>query len=499
MSQGLNKNYLIAFLTTFSSFFLIYGYKILRLGLAGDEMWDLSEPCWQLYVAQGRWVIPLYRWLTSTDQMVPFAYGIAAGGFYSGAVVLQAHILRLRTWRGRMLFIGISLGILQINNLMSVAWMQDCVCLGILLISFSYYLLRIWKRKLTFSRCVWVVLIGIFAASTYQTVILVFMALLGGDLLLNQHNRWAFRWKKIILVIFSIVFGFYAVKLLMVRAMLHFFHESQVYISCVYYYHGYLMSWSQNDFWEHASIVLNTLFRLLGGADSKECWFYGATLIPLLMLIRYSRRNAYRIIIAILIYLLPFSPIVLMGDVIGTPSAFTRLYTSEPLSAAILWVGVLHHIPPRFNRLVLRCVVLLFFVLILKGSYIVSDLAFIEKRTYDFSVRTASEIRIHARLATRVPQGVDINSIPIVVVGGVPFHGGNTRYDDKGTRFFNGFLFRSHSFDDMTFICCRDMNILSRDPFMKRILDLPEYPKDGCSVYIDGVIYVRCPNPSGEW
>lgn len=477
-------------------YMMVYGYQMLRLGLGGDEMWDLSEPLLGLYVAQGRFPIVLYHALCGCGQMVPWAYGVASAVFYSLAVALQIKILGFAKPVTRFLYIATSLGVAYMSVMMNYANAADVMSLGILLVTigFRYYQKACEAHAVKFYSLA--IILTSFGVCCYQINILVFVALalgvmLGRDLSTRECMTRLCRLAVFALLVCAIQA---ALKTASIHLMLAFQPDLGHYVSTAMGYQQGLIGWLSSSVEHNVFSSLSVLKKCLLG-QYIHGWFYASCIVPVVYLAAKWRREPLRLLMLMALYLLPFTPLVVFAAGITGKTVFFRLAIHASISAAVMWCIALESSGMIDRERVRRFFVALSLVLIVEASYIASNDAFTKKRMYDFGVAKAQQITNEVNYYIHSNPEASPQDLPVVVVGGFPFHGGNTSSEKSGSLFFGGYMFRHTSNPQLGFSTQDKLP----ETIQRKIADLPAFPAKGAIMKIGDKIYVKCPNPDQMW
>lgn len=477
-------------------YIMVYGYQMLRLGLGGDEMWDLSEPLLGLYVAQGRFPIVLYHALCGCEQMVPWAYGFASAVFYSLAVAMQIKVLGFIKPVTRLLYIAVSLGVAYMSVMMNYANAADVMSLGILLVTigFRYYQKACEARAFRFY--LYAVILVSFGVCCYQINILVFVAIALGVMLGRDLSTRECLARLCRLAAFAVfVCAIQAVlKTASIYAMLHFQPDYGHYVSIAKGYQQGLIGWLTYSVEHNVFSSLSVLKKCLLG-QYIHGWFYAACIVPVLYLAVKWRREPLRLLMLLALYLLPFTPLLIFAAGITGKTVFFRLAIHASISAAIAWCIALECSGMIDRERVRRFFVVLSLILVVEASYIASNDAFTKKRMYDFGVAKAQQITNEVNYYIHSNPEASPQDLPVVVVGGFPFHGGNTSSEKSGSLFFGGYMFRHTSNPQLGFSTQDKLP----ETIQRKIADLPAFPAKGAIMKIGDKIYVKCPNPDQMW
>lgn len=480
------------------AFFMVYGFQILRLGLCYDEMWDQSLPLNGLYVAQGRFIGLLYRMLVGNVQMVPFAYGVSSAVYYAFAVALQIRIMRLEALGARLMYVAASVGTVHMANMIGFANQADVMILGIFLVTLGYYY---YQRLRDTGKWYW----GLLALSMltigtccYQIHIFLFGALAVGDALRNNGGKTDMQrllrlaWPAVLM---GIAVGAYLVLKSLSTRMMLYFDDDGSFERCLHIVQNYqsgLIGWKSLPLVSNMQAIGRTLWELASG-QMWASWVFPATALPALSLLWQWRKRPAKTILLFALWLLPLVPLLILAGGLEGRSSFFRICLHDAVPVAIVWALGVERVW-WLRRLPSGLLTTLMLSMVLIGSYKVSTKAYEEKRIYEFSIRKAQEI-IMAVYTEKLPEGVSPRTTPVVLLGGFPFHGGNTCSEKCITLFDGSYFFISN---DMGQLTAPELWELPeewglQEPQLRELKKMPTYPQPGSIRYLGGKIYVRCP------
>lgn len=467
------------------SFILIYGMLGFRFGPFSDELWDLTGQNHGIYIAGGRWGVSVYRWLMN-DKMVPVAYMIA-GAIYMGLTfALLVQVLNIKLMGHIFVLCAMILGIVQLSYLMIVAYHTDAVCLGMLLMVGSYYLLT--RDTHTGQRYTVAVAIPCmaFAMATYQSLLLLIPCLLMGQYIMAPQTRSSREWWGMALRIGSVCFA--ALILYFISKSISMYWASPEEIAGVQAYQASLVTWGKLDIVTHVlHLGKQTVEHWLGLTYRSE-WIFTTCLIPTAVLAWETIRAKKQVLMGLGclagLYVLPFASLWALGEDAGA-----RLHFAQPFVAGILWVAALqrNHVLARVPQTVLIGISAF---IILKASYTVCEMAFLQKRMHEDDVRRIQAVQQRAWL-TPVPEGVDVFTCPIVVVGEQDFH---VPDDFKScVRFCGSVNGRRWLYDYLGMKGMKDIGESSspREEIRNLVKSMPLYPAGGCTKFYKGEIIVN--------
>ena len=395
-------------------FLLVHLMLIFRFAPFGDEVWDLSGKCWGIYLAGGRYTVTLFRVIFS-ECGVPVAYGITSSIFFGLAMAIQMKILRIENVWNQFIYTGFTVSCIQLSYLMVVAYHADSILFGLFAMSLAYWM---YERYLQASGKRLIVYSSILAAlglGSYQFFGLLLPCFFLLKLLINRDEH-----TSTLAAIFKKAchFALWCIMILVLycafSSLGKLFCQAEDLALTSSYQHSLIM-------WGRMDIITNILhigkqltLHLLGLSYPGE-WVYGTTLLPLFLLMKdiwqdkkiRSLRHVY-VLIPMAVYLIPFIPLAIFGTESGA-----RCYLAQPLACAAVWCLAIR---PRIKQIKPWVAASISVFIMLKASYVVSDMAFYQKRLHEQAMVLRSEI-VSRALALDVPDGVDANACPIVVNG----------------------------------------------------------------------------------
>ena len=395
-------------------FLLTYLYTALRLAPFGDEVWDWCMVNRDVYIAAGRPGLATYLNLFA-GHGVPYAYCLATAVYFAAAMCLQVRLLGIAPPVGRFVYAALHISVVQYSYAMIDCFQADAVMLGIFLASLSFWLIvRMGKRA---TGIIGAVLCAAAAASVYQLLLLVIPVLFLVYTLLTAKEGELRTHLMRGLVTAGVCVG--AIALYRCASFACMGLVSQSVIDSVNRYQESLVTWGQIDIATHMLHIGKQWCMHLVGAGYAGEYLYATTLIPVVLLsagiLRDSRfsgteRLLYGLI-PLALYVLPFLPMAALGEDQGA-----RLYLSEPLACAGLWIALVQqrgwHLKPAAARIAFA----LSLMVLLKACYTVSDIAFYQHRIYLESQTAFIELKDRiAQLENR--EGFATGTVPVVISG----------------------------------------------------------------------------------
>ena len=465
-------------------FLLVHLMLIFRFAPFGDEVWDLSGECWGIYLAGGRYTVTLFRIIFS-DCGVPVAYGITSSLFFGLAVAIQMKILRIENVWNQFIFTGFTVSCIPLSYLMVVCYHADAILFGLFTMSLAFWMYERYLRSS--EKCMFFcsIILAALGMGAYQFLGLLLPCFFLLSLLINRNNQAHINLSSIFMKVchFSLwcllILGLYY-ALASVGKL--FCHADD--LSLTSSYQNSLIMWGKMGFFTNIlHIGKHIVLHLLGLSYPGE-WIYLTTLLPLFLLLKDiwtnkksgNMRGVY-VLIAIAIYLIPFMPLAVLGTDRGA-----KCYLAQPLACAAIWSLAIY---PRIKHIKPWVAASVSVFIMLKASYVVSDMAFYQKRLYEQSLVVRAEI-VSRALKADVPEGVDINTCPIVT--NTPFVSQLHRDDKYGNTVPTPGNNPLESYLGLSGV----RKIKKGDPVLTPVFEQMEvYPKTGSIKYHEGNILIR--------
>lgn len=472
------------FLTASVPFLIVYCLLIFRFGPFTDEIWDLSTNNHDWYIGCGRWGIVVYRHMMS-EMVVPVAYGLAAALFWGITMCILFKIFDIQN-KYKFVFVALAVSIIQLSHIMIVAYHADTVCLGMLLMVGSYYLLLRDLSSKPIRTVALTVPAMVFAMTTYQSLLLLIPCLLMGLYIMDPQARGLREWVGMALRFGSVCVV--AILIYFITKHISFHFADPQAIKAAQAYQAGLVTWGQLDLVTHVlHLGKQTVEHWLGLTYRSE-WIFATCIIPAAVLAWQTIRERKQVLLGLGclagLYFLPFISLWILGEDAGA-----RLHFAQPFVAGILWVAALQRsrVLARVPQTVLIGISAF---IILKASYTVCEMAFLQKRMHEDDVRRMQAVQQRAWL-TPVPEGVDVFSCPIVVVGEQDFY----VPDDFQSciRFSASTNGRRCLYNYLGMKGMKDIGESStpREEVRELVKTMPLYPASGCTMYYKGEIIVN--------
>lgn len=479
------KNFLQTALVAAVCFLLVNLLIIFRLGPTSDEIWDLTGKYSGSYLAGGRFTVHLYR-LIFSHSGVPVAYGIASSLYFGLAIATQIKILHIRDKWVQFLFIAFSVSVIQLSYFMICSYHADVICLGLFMVSCSYLLFeKAYAERSKTILCLSIIP-AVIGLGAYQFIGMLLPTLFIIQLIQNLMHSSKQESITSVLRKAGIFIG-WGLSVIASYFILSTISKSVCAPSDIELTEGYqatLILWGQLDIFTQILHIGKVWCLHLVGASYPGEWLYVTAFLPLTLLVhdiwKKNRPVSLRLFytsLALSLYVIPFLPIAIVGKDLGA-----RVYLSQPLACAAMWCIALS---PHARRVKSWGILTLGIFIMLKASYVVSDMAFYHKRIYDQSVALRAEVLVRA-LQIDVPAGVNINSCPIITYKSLrsKLHSQDSYSSPITTFGFNSFE---------AYLGSSGINAARHsDPILSPIFkQMPVYPAPGSIKYHDGNILVK--------
>lgn len=405
-------------------YLLVYGLLLCRFSLHWDEILDYQGQACDTYIAAGRWGLYAYRFLMG-EGAYPILAGLVSGIYISLALVVQIHLLELRSACVKLLYAALYISCIQWASQLIYSMQCDAVAFGLLCATLSVFALN--KSKWLLAGIALTVSLG-----TYQTCGLYFLCLLLSVSLFQKNGsirHWTIYGGVILLSLVS-----YALINLGMKYSPLLSVASTEYMRMV-----------QADLNQWATFVALPLFDkvifachyckvvLLNalGVGNHTHWLYGSAVIPLALLCWRLWKQERGLLLwlkltaLLTIWIAPFALTLVMGREMELRTAL-----AAPLSLAALWALAFKE--GNWNRKTQYSAIVVCCVLLLKSAYTVSACA--RDEAHDYSVALQEIARMHAA-AFAVADCDAVSSI--IVVGKL----------DRSCRSPHTLFFRNGTFD----------------------------------------------------
>ncbi len=506
-------NVLFNTLIASGAFLFIYFYFIFRDGLFIDELIDITNHDPFFYAATDRWGITILRLLTS-DIMVPVTYGLFSACCIGFAIALQIQHFIVKGTKYlsagtigciSLFYIAIHLGIYQLIHILLFSYHADAVCFAYLLMTAGY---MAYSKGINEGRKHWFcisVVCFILGTSTYQTLLLLPVIFFCAETLcVSITDEQAYvssslsKMAKWLCSLLALSLTTYATITLFIKPFLN-----PEYIADVEAYRQGSIVWRNTDGYntfDYIWLVLHVVKRVcqsLMGMEYQGNWFYMTAIIPVITILaifkkkKGSSQKKWLGIASVLgLWLLPFLPILVFGSSIGG-----RALYAPPCACALLWciclksnINMLQHFPRWVLYLVSA-------ILLINASYAVSSRAFRYKLAHEASISLIEEVKLRAWL-TEVPEGVDVYSCPITIIGAYevpPMTVKFPKFERNPEQTCFPDEIKLHAFH-ASYTLNKRINFTSQLPkerLEEELSTMSIYPAKGSCRYVEGEILVR--------
>ena len=420
------------FIGYFAIYLFVYFSLCLRNGLHWDEMFDVAGAANGTYVAAGRWMLALYRYVLGLGYM-PSVSGFAAGVYIAAALVLQVRLLGVVDTVGRLSYGALYIGCVQWATQLQYSHQSDAVAFGLLLATVAVCLYRRGGAK----NILVASLLAVCSCAVYQTSMLYLVVLLFAVMLRWAENDRLLSRELLRGMIFLFCSGCVYLVSRWVSVMLPVLTEQDVsYMNAVQLN---MSKWKEIadapmpeerfSLWMMYTVCyIKVILKNLLGMKYEGQWVYATTIVPVICLLwrwGVKERSLLKVILLTGVWVVPFA----MALVVMTDQG-ARTSLAEPLACACVWMLWVRQGWFR-GKLQWALIVFAGFV-VLKGSYRVSVMAEDEKNIF------ASKMNNLAQLNVRLVAAAEKNGLdtPVYVhVGAVPAGGHNGYVSRWGKRY----------------------------------------------------------------
>lgn len=423
------------FIGYFAIYLFVYFPLCLRNGLHWDEMFDVAGAANGTYVAAGRWMLALYRYVLGLGYM-PSVSGIVAGVYISAALVLQVRLLGVENTVGCATYGALYIGCVQWATQLQYSHQSDAVAFALLLATVAVYLYRRGGARNVFVAS----LLVVCACAVYQTTMLYLVVLLFAVMLRGVGNDRALSRELLRGMIFLFCSGCVYLVSRWVAMMLPVLTEQDVsYTNAVQLN---MSKWPEIagaptmeekcSLWMMYTVCyIKVILKNLLGMKYEGQWVYATTIVPvccLLWRLGVKERSLLKVTLLVGVWVVPFA----MALVVMTDQG-ARTSLAEPLACACVWML---WVSQGWFRGKLQWVLIVFAgVVVLKGSYRVAVIA--EDESNEYASKMNNLIQLNARLVSAA-ENAKLLMPQFVYFGEVSVSAHNfyacrweKRYDDK--------------------------------------------------------------------
>ncbi len=409
------KDYIFC-LSVFFLYCTIYGLISFRLGYVMEEVHEGVTVHHELYIANMRWGVALWRSIFGFGAL-PLVAGLVAGAAISLSLLLHVRIFNINSYKKRLAYGCIYLcGIQWLYQLM-YSNQSDVVALGFLLSSGSVYLMiknRGWVSGLIAS------LLVALSAACYQSMLLYIFVLWGGYyimLILNGSIMSAKNvFRALLVVLAGTVLWFVVGRVLMCSPLV-----SSPILESIVQYQGDFVKWSRLDGLPPelqvrclARYMFTVPFSNMLGLSHQGQWIYAASLVPVALIVysvwKQGTKKLAFIVGGMLLFLLYVPFLIGVVFVCKMPD---RVNIAEPLAAACVWALLICRTKCWHPRMV-KCFIAFLSVAVLSAIYAVG--AYARTEAYNYERATMELISMHSR-GMEVARTAGLKNFNIIIVG----------------------------------------------------------------------------------
>lgn len=423
------------FIGYFAIYLFVYFPLCLRNGLHWDEMFDVAGAANGTYVAAGRWMLALYRYVLGLGYM-PVVSGIVAGLYIAAALLLQVRLLGVADTVGRVTYGALYIGCVQWATQLQYSHQSDAVAFALLLATVAVCLYRRGGEK----NILVASLLVVCSCAVYQTSMLYLVVLLFAVMLRGEENDRLLSRELLRGMIFLFCSGCVYLVSRWVSVMLPVLTEQDVsYMNAVQLN---MSKWKEiadaSTLEEKCSLwgmytvcYIKVILKNLLGMKYEGQWVYATTIVPVISLLwrwGVKERSLLKVILLTGVWVVPFA----MALVVMTDQG-ARTSLAEPLACACIWMlwG-----SQGWFRGKLQWVLIVFAgVVVLKGAYRVAVIA--EDESNEYASKMNNLVQLNARLVSAAenaklvtPQFVYFGEVSVSAHNGYERRWGK-RYDDK--------------------------------------------------------------------
>lgn len=382
-------------------FLIIYGAMLTKLGYNHDELELLNaKDPYTWCVAMGRWFFALWKWIIGFNPN-SFTFGIISSVFISLSLVILTKSLALGNWCTKAVFGIIYLVQIQFAHTMEFSFQIDVVSFGLVLTACSTILIQ---KKGVVNFIYSVVLLSL-ALATYQSLILNFCIIL--LFLLHKavsNSDWkaakALLFKLILCSLSALTLYYVTVKLSIILT-----NTSSDTVAAAKLYQSSLNTAGKIGLWNIKGLIGQLIFTLpdftktlIYPQSYQGEWVYSTALIPLSALfITIFKQKEQLIKKACQIFIMAgiwAAPFLLILAFLNPNAMLPHNRMGEPLALACLWTLAIPKIKWTKTKGILFVCGLV--VLVMKGSYYVSEVANSRRHYFESYLSAHKEMEFEA-------------------------------------------------------------------------------------------------------
>lgn len=423
------------FIGYFAIYLFVYFPLCLRNGLHWDELFDVAGAANGTYVAAGRWMLALYRYVLGLGYM-PSVSGIVAGVYIAAALVLQVRLLEVADSVGRVLYGALYIGCVQWATQLQYSHQSDAVAFALLLATVAVCLYRRGSARGILVAS----LLVVCACAVYQTTMLYLVVLLFSIMLVDAGKNRGKDCELLRVIVFLFCAGCVYLVSRWVAMVLPVLTEQEVtYMKAVQLN---MSKWpeiaSASTMEEKCSLwmmytvcYIKVILKNLLGMKYDGQWVYATTIVPVCCLLwrwGVKERSLLKVTLLIGVWVVPFA----MALVVMTDQG-VRASLAEPLACACVWMLWMSQI--RFRGKLKWALFVFAGFVVLKGSYRVSVMAEDEKNIFASKMNNLAQLNVRLVAAAEkngldTPVYVHVGAVPVAVHDGYVSRWGK-RYDGR--------------------------------------------------------------------
>lgn len=407
-------------LTLFFVYVCIYGYMSLRLGIGTEEAYAIAGESGDVYIANGRWGIYLYRKFSFIGP-ISYGAGIVAGIYLSIALILQIKILELKSLWGSLIFGLMYLSCIQWAYQLRYSNQSDVIALGILCISWAVYLLKHngWRYFLISTILITLAISIYQSLCIYVTMLTLLLCLYK---YINTNNFRLFQWGlRVISIILSSLLLYFLIKYLIISL-------SDIPAEYLEYIKEYQKGMTGHEQAIESDVpmwiiighyIKESLLNEMFGFAYRGQWIMNGAYIAgvlLILKIAHNKTNHIKKIISLMllgtIYVLPYSLTTLLMHV-----QQLRTFMAEPLLLAGTWAICIPYIDQMKWRKLQHLITLMSGCFFISAIYNTSLIAGHE--AYAFN-RAKEELLTMYNRARTIAINENLGDCRIVILGYLP-------------------------------------------------------------------------------
>ena len=407
-------------LVVFLLYFIIYGILSFRFGMVVEEVHEGITLHHELYVANMRWGLALWRAIFGYGAL-PLVAGIISGAAIALSLLVHVRIFGIESFGKRLAYGVIYLcGIQWLYQLM-YSNQSDVVALSFLLASIAVYLITKNKDK---KSVLFAVLLVMFSVACYQAILLYIFVLWGSFYIICILNEQSLKTSAIVREAFVFVVGA-LLSIIVARVLMSTSLVTPSIVETVKNHQGDFIRWTRLEGLStemQVRCVVRYMVTVpltnMAGLTYPGQWVYASALIPLVLIVRFVyKRNTVKHAMFVGAFLLFLLYVPFFMGVVFLHKMPPRVNIAEPLACAGVWAVFISR-KSRYSACKINFFVSFLIAAILSSVYTVG--AFARTEAYSYNRAVMELISMHSR-GMQVASSAELTDFKIIIIGDPKF------------------------------------------------------------------------------